>query len=177
MKKIYLLLIALMFLLTSCSFGGLNMGIFDEDDESIANNTFKQIVNAIKCQDKTALETLFSEKVHEEVSNFDVDATDFLNFIQGEITSFDDAAEAGVGTDGEIEYGKKRKEIQSSFGVETSEQKYYIAIRECTVDTFDPDNVGIKSIYIINAKDWKEDYVYRGDGKWTPGIVIDQKKE
>ena len=172
MKKIYPLLIALMLFLTSCSLGGVNMGIFNENNESIANNTFEQIVNAIKNQDKTMLEALFSEKVRNEVINFDVDATDFLNFIQEEIISFDDATKAGIGIDGDIEHGKKRKEIQSSFCVETSEQKYYIAIRECTEDTFDRDNVGVKSIYIINANDWKEDYVYRGDGKWTLGINI-----
>ena len=51
-------------------------------------------------------------------------------------------------------------------------QKYYIAIRECTKDDFDNNNVGVISIYIIKSEDWDEDYIYRGDGKWTPGINI-----
>ena len=144
-------------------------------DKEIANDSFEEILNAIQNQDKSALKNVFSKRVHNETSDFDDSVADLLDFIKGAVLSIDDSA--GVGTDEEIEYGKKRKEIQSSFGVETSEQKYYLAMRQCTVDTFDPDNVGIKSIYIINAKDWKVDYVYRGDGKWTPGIVIEKKKE
>ena len=59
-----------------------------------------------------------------------------------------------------------------AFYLETSAQKYYIAIRECTKDDFDNNNVGVISIYIIKSDDWDEDYIYRGDGKWTPGINI-----
>ena len=29
------------------------------------------------------------------------------------------------------------------------------------------------SVYIIQAEDWEEDYVYRGDGLWTIGISIE----
>ena len=64
------------------------------------------------------------------------------------------------------------KIIQSAFYLETSARKYYIAIRECTKDDFDNNNVGVISIYIIKSEDWDEDYIYRGDGKWTPGINI-----
>ena len=47
-------------------------------------------------------------------------------------------------------------------------------MKECTKDDFDQDNIGLLSIYIIKSEDWKEDCVYRGDGKWTPGIHIDK---
>ena len=174
MKKIYLLLIAVTFLLTSCSLGGLNMAFF-EDDNQVAYNTFKQVVNAIQRKDETVLKNLFSKRVRNEVSDFDESVVDLLDFFQGEVISFDDRA--GVGVDETIEYGKKRKEIQSSNSVKTSEQKYYIAIKECTKDTFDSDNVGVISVYIINAENWNVTVTYRGDGKWTLGIVIDQKKE
>lgn len=172
MKKIWPVFIVMMCLLTSCSLGGLHRGIFGEDNASIANNTFGQVVNAIENQDKTALKALFSETVHQEAINFDANADDLLNFIQGEIIPSHDTTNPGVGMEGKYEYGKKRKEIQSAFCIETSEQKYYIAINECSVDTFDKDNVGVKSIYIINAEDWKDECVYRGEGEWKLGINI-----
>ena len=64
--------------------------------------------------------------------------------------------------------------MQSTFSVETESRKYYLAIRECIDDDFDNKNIGVVSIYIIDAENWKEDYLYRGDGKWSQGINIMQ---
>ena len=96
----------------------------------------------------------------------------FFAFIHGDIVAFSSASEAGVGTDYRIESGKKRKEIQSAFCISTTENTYYIAIKECIKDEFDDNNIGIMSIYIIESNNWTENYVYRGDGKWIPGINI-----
>lgn len=172
MKKICLLFITLVLFLTSCSLGGENTNIFKENDESIANNTFEKVINTIKSQENTELEALFSKVVQGETSNLEENAINLIKFIQGDIVSFSDSSEAGVGADYKTEQGKKQKEIHSAFHIETSEQKYYIVIRECTKDDFDKNNVGVISIYIIKSEDWNEDYIYRGDGKWTPGINI-----
>ena len=91
-----------------------------------------------------------------------------------DIVSISDADDAGVGTDYEIETGKISKIIQSAFTCETDLHKYYVAMKECTKDDFDQDNIGLLSIYIIKSEDWKEDGTYGGDGKWTPGINIDK---
>jgi hypothetical protein len=134
------------------------------------------VISAIKSQDNTQLVALFSKVVQGETSDLGENSKNFIKFIQGEIVSFSNASEAGVGIDADYEYGKMRKEMQSVFHIETSRQKYYIAIKECTRDDSDNNNVGVISIYIIKSEDWNEDYIYRGDGKWTPGINIDQKK-
>ena len=53
---------------------------------------------------------------------------------------------------------------------------YRIAIQSFTVDTANPNNVGIWSLYIIKAEDDEDPYsAYRGDGKYTPGIHINIK--
>ena len=52
----------------------------------------------------------------------------------------------------------KKTGMPASWIVETSAQKYYIAIRECTKDDFDNNNVGVISIYIIKSEDWDPDY-------------------
>ena len=170
MKKICLLLIVLVLFLTSCG----NMEILNQDDSMIANNTFERIINQIKTQDSRGLKSLFSQTVQDTTSNLEENCVDLIQFMQGDIVSISDADDSGVGTDYKIETGKISKIIQSAFTCETDLHKYYVAMKKCTKDGFDQDNIGLLSIYIIKSEDWKEDCVYRGDGKWTPGIHIDK---
>lgn len=173
MKKVLLSIILLILIvtLTSCSNGEANMGIFRDNDEKIADKTFNQIISAIRLKDNSKIVDMFSNAIKSE-DNLSQQALIFVNYIHGDIISFSSASEAGVGADYKTETGKKRKEIQSSFCINTTESTYYVAIKECIKDEFDDNNTGIMSIYIIESSNWTEDYVYRGDGKWTQGINI-----
>ena len=173
MKKICLLLNVLILFLTSCSIVGDNMNILNQDDSIIADNTFERLINKINTQDSSGLESLFSKAVQDTRSDLKENCADLIQFIQGDIVSVSDAEDAGVGVDCKVEKGKIVKIIQSAYTCETNLHKYYVAMKECTKDDFDYDNIGLLSIYIIRSEDWKEDWVYRGDGKWTPGINID----
>ena len=166
-----IILIILVLTFTSCSNGGTNMGVFGDNDEKIADKTFEKIINAIKSNNNSKMVDMFSHSVKSEV-DLSQSVSMFYDFIQGDIVSFSSASEAGVGADYETESGKKRKEIQSAFCIITTENTYYITVKECVKDEIDDNNIGIVSIYIIESKNWKEDYVYRGDGKWIPGINI-----
>lgn len=170
MKKICLLLIVLVLFLTSCD----NMGILNEDDSIIANNTFERLINKIKTHDSSGIESLFSKTVQDATSDLEENCADLIQFIQGDIVSISDAADGGMRVDCKVEKGKISKIVESAFTCETDLHKYYVAMKECTKDDFDQDNIGLLSIYIIKSEDWKEDWVYRGDGKWTPGIHIDK---
>ena len=156
---------------TSCSQGEANMGIFRDTDEKIADKTFNKIISAIRLEDDSKIVDLFSNAIKSE-DDLSKPAMTFIKCIRGDIISFSSASEAGVGADYKTETGKKRKEIQSAFCINTTESSYYIAIKECVKDEFDDNNIGIMSIYIIESSNWTEDYVYRGDGKWNPGINI-----
>ena len=147
------------------------MGIFRDNDEKIADKTFNKIITAIKLENNSKIVDMFSDAIKREV-DLSQSTLKFFDFIHGDIVSFSSASEAGVGTDYRTESGKKRKEIQSSFCISTTESTYYIAIKECVKDEFDDNNIGIVSIYIIESNNWTKDYVYRGDGKWIPGINI-----
>ena len=171
MRKILILLIAMIFLLTSCSLRGPIAPLYHENDQSIADNTFAKLVDMIKNHDENELKALFSETTRNEASDFDTQITDFLNYIEGEIVSFH--SDMSVGAHIVNEYGTKRKEIEPVFYLETTEQDYYIALIECIRDDFDPNNIGISSLYIISTENWTEPYLYRGDGEWVPGIHID----
>lgn len=156
-------------LLTSCAFKGRRSG-FTDDLQGVANKTAKRLVDALNSSDNAQIEALFSKNLRNETDTFSQDVTELLAFIGGKIVSFADAGEAYSG--GEINYGKKREVIKSSFSLETETQRYLVAISECTMDETDRDNTGLLSICIINAMDWKVSYVYRGNGEHTRGIHI-----
>ena len=149
------------------------MGILRDNDEKIADQTFDKIITAIRLEDDSKIVDMFSNDIQSEADLLQ-SALMFFDFIHGDIVSFSSASEAGVGTDYRTENGKKRKEIQSAFCFNTTENTYYIAIKECVKDELDADNIGIVSIYIIESNNWTNDYVYRGDGKWIPGINIEK---
>lgn len=142
----------------------------------IANNTFERIINKIKTQDSRGIKSLFSQTVQDTTSDLEENCVDLIQFMQGDIVSISDAADGGMRVDCKTEKGKIVKTIVSTFICETDLHKYYVAMKECTKDDFDQDNIGLLSIYIIKSEDWKEDCVYRGDGKWTPGIHIGKYK-
>ncbi len=173
MKKVLLLimLFILTLILTSCSDVGDGMLFLEEDNDKIADETFNEIMSAVKSKDDAKIADMFSNAIK---SNDDLSrsALRFVGFIQGDIISFSTASESGVGEDSRLEDGKRRKEIQSSFCVITTECTYYVAIKECIVDEFDDNNIGVLSLYIIESNNWTEEYVYRGGGKWIPGINI-----
>ena len=173
MRKVILSIILLILTLTftSCSNGGTGMGVFEDNDEKIADKTFNKIITAIRTNDDSKMVDMFSNAVKREV-DLSQSVLKFYDFIHGDILSFSSASEAGVGTDYETENGKKRKELQSAFCISTTESTYYIAVKECVKDEIDDNRIGIVSIYIIESNNWQEDYVYRGDGKWIPGINI-----
>lgn len=170
MKKICLLLIVLVLFLTSCD----NIGVLNEDDSMIANNTFERLINKIKANDSSGIESLFSSAAQDTTSDLEENCVDLIQFMQGDIVSISDAADGGMSVDCKTEKGKIVKTIVSTFTCETDLHKYYVAMKECTKDDFDHDNIGVLSIYIIRSEDWKEDGTYGGDGKWTPGIHIDK---
>lgn len=170
-KLLWIMLLIVILTSTSCSNGDTNMKIHRNSDEEIADETFSEIISAIRLKDGKKIEDMFSATIKGE-DTLSQSALEFVNYIQGDIISFSSALESGLVTDYKIENGKNSKEIQSSFCIITTQKTYYIAIKECIKDDFDDNNIGIMSIYIIESNNWTKDYVYRGDEKWTHGINI-----
>lgn len=179
MKRIILLLIVITLFFTSCSLGGSHMfGKLFRSDKEIANESFEKILNAIQNQDNSALKNLFSKKSVAASYDFDGSMTALFNFFKGQMLSYNDwggpNTSDGMNDDGT---GRNWKSIQSTFDVETKEGNYRFAIKTFIKDTADSDNVGIHSLYIIKAENSDIQFAYWGDGKWTPGIVIEQNIE
>ena len=175
MKKLLALLMIIIFL-SSCSSGGLGLdkkGNFFQDDRAKANNSFERVLNAIQNKDVIALKSLFSNESLKYVDDFDALANDLFEFFQGDFVSYDDWGGAVAG-DGLRESGQEYYTIQPTYDVKTSEQEYRFTFKEFTVNEFEPNKVGIWSLYVIKkADDTEPKCAYRGDGKWTPGIIIE----
>lgn len=171
MKRIISLFFTLLMLL---AFSSCSVIDYPLSDESRAVVTLEVIVHAVNDNDAEALAYLFSYNVLTEKSDLLDTSKDFIEFVGGEIITYSEPADNGISSYEEFEYGKMRKEIQYSVTVETTAGKFHIAILECVTDDFDEENVGVTSIYIINSENWQNDYVYRGDGNWTPGINIEK---
>lgn len=164
-------------LLSSCSLGKQILGRYSHDDQGDANAKMDKVLEAIKNKDKDALKALFSKKAIAEVENFDQSIIELFDFFQGDFISYNDwsavGVEEGMNDDGT---GRHWKCMDSTYDVETSKQKYRFAIQDFTIDTADPDNVGIYSLYIIKMEDdTDQNFAYRGDGKYTPGINFNKK--
>ena len=130
------------------------------DDRAIANKQFEDLIDAAKMQDADALKALFSQNVLNEVENF-----------EGEMVSYNDWAGPGVTAKNDAD--GYWKQYYSTYDLETTQDKYRLAMEIITVDTVDADNVGIRSLYIIRFEDdTDQNCAYRGDGAYTPGINI-----
>ena len=103
MKKICLLVLLLSLFFMSCSLGGDNTSVYIESDEKRADNTLQQVISAVNTNDCAQLESLFSKNVRDNINGFRESSVSFVNFIQGDIVSFSDASEAGVGVDYKVE--------------------------------------------------------------------------
>lgn len=178
MKKriaVIAIIISLMFSLSACAHLGFLHGISTVlvDNGTHADNTAQQLVEAISNQNVAGVRSLFSDASAEQTEALDEQIKAMFSFIQGDVVAFGKASERGVGGGSESKYGKRRHYITASFHIETTSNVYYIAFRQTLTDSFDWDNIGVTSIYIISAEDWPDDTVYRGNSAWTPGINID----
>lgn len=129
----------------------------------------EKVFAAIEAEDEEALKELFSENTVTADPDFDEKIHQLIEFIDGELVQYDDWG--GPGEDAEYNAEHTWLSKQHLFDVVTTEQEYRFAIKEYTIDSANPDNVGIYSLYVIQTEDDSYiEYAYGGDGKWTSGI-------
>lgn len=150
-RKIVIILIALStVLLSSCSVCGLKQS---DNDQSIANTRMTKVLETIRKKDKDALKAMFSKESIAESKQFNESIAELFDYFKGSFISYNDwnalNVDQGHNDDGT---GRNWKCMYSTYDVVTSEQKYRFSIQDFTVDTANPDNVGICSLYILKWK-------------------------
>ena len=163
----------MMLLLSGCSYIPLS-DFLQEDVNVVAENTFSHLAEAVNNQDAEALGALFSDSDQKAISNFDAGLEGFLAYIEGEIQSY--TSDKCSSSSSKLKHGEKQKIISSYFSVVTDQEEYYISVVECSVDTIDEENVGIKAIAIINKRDWTHEYRFGLSTVAEAGIYIGNNK-
>lgn len=138
-------------------------------DKELEEETLNNLTTAIINRDSEALKGLFSKKSMEEDPDFDENMEKLFDFFQGEITSY---SYLGGEVSGVKNYGcYEEKYYRPRYTIITTKDEYQLDIEEIAVDIYDPDNVGIRSFYIIRTEDIIDHYnstVFQ----WNPGITI-----
>ena len=137
------------------------------DDTEIAESALEQILDSIKNQDEEALKSVFSKNALIEAEDMDSGIEYLFDFVQGNVTSYD--FRTGPGSDGLIENGNRWEKLVSWFNVVTDKEKYVFFILQYSVDTFDPDNVGVYSLRVVKEADEYTQMTYWTDME-IPGI-------
>lgn len=165
MKRMFSLLIILVSLcfLSCCS--------FSNSDEEQANECFYSFLNTLDNRSESQIKSLFAQNIYDYLEENDENSIgELLNIYEGK-SNF--SGSAWHGTFNNMENGKKSKYHLLLADVETSKDKYRIAIKWFVVDESDSNNVGIHSLYIIRfEEDPNKEYSYAGDGLWSNGINI-----
>lgn len=140
-------------------------------DREFSDKTFAKLIDTINQKNTDELKNLFSVNTQNNVENFEDSVNHLVNFFSTQTLVFEKTD--GVGSTRNYEYGKMANEVFTTYNVKSNEQKYYFAIEMTKFNTFDDNNNGILCLYIINAKNWHEDYVYYGDSEAGIHIVSD----
>lgn len=150
------------------------MYFMNEDD--IAKKLFEKAIKALDNGDVEGLRKLFAPNAIDVTENFEDELDEIFEYYRGEYISceYKNAMNSEL-TQGE---GKVAREASVSCDFETTEEIYRMALTYKDIDTAEPDNVGVWSLYIIRLEDdLDKDSVYRGDFKSIPGINIGVRED
>jgi len=141
-------------------------GIFD-DSNTKADRRLKQILEVIKAQDKDALKKMFSKQALNETNDFDDKLDALFYYVQGSIQTWESTGGYSGSDEKNIDgTNNRRKKIQAAYIFTTSEQEYRIAIYEFTVDTANPNNIGLYSFCVISSCDDNySEFTFWGNGE------------
>lgn len=157
-KKLYILLFASAFILTSCSNGGGRILIISEEKKADAR--IEQILDAIKNEDREGLKSLFSKQALDEAKDFDSEIDYLFDFVQGDVDSWE---RDKWSSDESIDKGKNSEMIRSWYTVNTHKEKYMFFIIDFTEDTINPNNAGLYTLRVIKAEDRDTQFTYWQD--------------
>ena len=146
-------------LLSSCTLGGGRRMIFDDSDKK-ADMRLEQILEVLANNDKDGLKAMFSEQALSEAKDFDGQNDYFFDFFQGAVESWE---RTGFSAPMNMENGKKSVELISWYTVTTDKDTFRFFVIDYSVDTFNPDNVGLYALRVIKKTDEETQFTYWQD--------------
>ena len=172
MKWHAIVCIAVIIIVTFCGCGAESMfNKKNHNNESIADVQMEKFLNTLESGDSEQLISLFATNAISETVDMRESIDMLYSYYQGNYISYNNWSATGSSTTREGNHIVK--EIYGTYDVTTNEGVYRFAFLYVAEDSADPNNIGIRSIYVINMDDDIDlQYAYRGDGLYTPGIHI-----
>ena len=172
MKKIIISILLVLIVLSSSSCSRVFLLNFSAGNERVlATERFENLLDKLESKDFEEVKALFAESA-KQTEDFDEKLSILINYYKGKSYNYDDHG-TGPSTSATIKSGRKRVDFIKSYDIYTTEETYRMFLVDIVRNDFDKSEVGIKSLYIIKYKnDTAQEYIYRGDGKETPGIHI-----
>ncbi|MCB2362134.1 DUF5104 domain-containing protein [Clostridium estertheticum] len=131
------------------------------NDNKIGNARIKKIIECLESNDKKGLKKMFFPKALKEAKDIDGGIDYVMEFYKGKMKSRD---EGTIPTKDHNEDGERKSELDCKYTVTTDKDTYIVFFKDQTVDTKNPDNVGISMLQIIKESDRKK-YFDWGEGK------------
>ena len=173
MKKVFLMLMAALFFLSACSLEEIeSMKKFYTEDSVLVKDTYVQLLDVLSRRDHEQLKGMLSPKVRQN-PDLDQKIEDLFDYIEGDILPFDEETQILPAAEMSFHHGGRSKKLRTSIDLVTDEQKYIISLQEYVVDTIEPDNEGIESIYIAYAKNYTYGVIYQSGSRWDTGINLE----
>ena len=146
-------------------------GILTEDKE-VYDYTNAFLTAAVE-KDLPAMKTLFAPNAVAEIGEEMLDEmlNAFIDYFEAD--SFTLEEPIGPNTSENIDHGKRSKELKGREIVTAGTREYRIALRCISRDDWEPGNIGLWSLYIIDAAVDTSDDPYLGDFQHRTGIFFD----
>ena len=176
MKKIFVLLLCICLLFTSCLFHRkLDIfGFIFKTDSYVCDKMLDNILCAINAKNSSALYSLFSKNALEECDHMLEQIEDLFLYCSGATVSFYEFNGAPMAENTFSDDGNNIKVLYPTYDVQTSDDNYRITFKLVATDTMNGDNEGVWSLYVIKSQnDADLDVAYRADDRYTTGIYID----
>lgn len=146
------------------------------NERKIADETFENLFNAIKDNDKETIKAMFSKCAIEESEGIDEQIDDLFKYLDGELKSW---KYSSVSMTGEVESGTYLwAKINSKYVLETEKELYIFHITIYPLYQDKPDKAGIYNICIMKNSeneemlDDKREMIYTDEMEEHPGIWI-----
>lgn len=180
--KTVTLLVALMFIFTSCTFlprgsegGNKNYGNSFEMPslDKISDTIFEEILLAIENKDQKAIKELFSKEALAEADDIDASIEYLFNLFDGEVISWERDT---LSSSESIRNGKESLLIQSWYTVTTENGKYLFLLLNYDVNTIEPKLKGLYTLHAIDDADENAVWTTWQDMK-VPGVYRPKEKK
>ncbi|APC40339.1 DUF5104 domain-containing protein [Clostridium estertheticum] len=137
-----------------------------KSDREIANTRFQNIIECLENNNKEGLKKMFSPKALKEAKDIDGGIDYIRSFYKGKIKSKDVALAVSENKDN----GEMTSDLKAFYTVTTDKDTYIVFFKDQTVDTKDPNNVGLSMLQIIKKSDREKEFDWGGDKTKCAGI-------